>query len=204
MRGFVYGRNGQVSFSSSEEFYYTLGFLADCRRAALYWEHNEDQGAWGSEGRIHCLIPQERFPDFFKFTAGRGTGVYARINCNGYVGCLVEDHKFKVKGARQDVEAIMSTVPEMYRDAFMKGYGGNVELAKVKVLSVQNSSKEVQHLESLKSTINARKGDRVHHKKFGDGVIKNISGSNMTISFGKGDKFFQYPGAFEQGFLLKM
>lgn len=98
----------------------------------------------------------------------------------------------------------MSTVPEMYRDAFMKGYGGNVELAKVKVLSVQNSSKEVQHLESLKSTINARKGDRVHHKKFGDGVIKNISGSNMTISFGKGDKIFQYPGAFEQGFLLKM
>lgn len=69
MRGFVYGRNGQVSFSSSEEFYYTLGFLADCRRAALYWEHNEDQVAWGSEGRIHCLIPQERFPDFFKFTA---------------------------------------------------------------------------------------------------------------------------------------
>lgn len=26
MRGFVYGRNGQVSFSSSEEFYYTLFF----------------------------------------------------------------------------------------------------------------------------------------------------------------------------------
>lgn len=204
MRGFVYGRNGQVSFSSSEEFYYTLVFLADYRRAALYWEHNEDQGAWGSEGRIHCLIPQERFSDFFKFTAGRGTGVYARINCNDYVGCLVEDHKFKVKGARQDVETIMSTVPEMYRDAFMKRYGDNVELAKVKVLSVQNSSKEVQHLKSLKSTINARKGDRVRHKKFGDGVIKKISGSNMTISFGKDDKFFQYLGAFEQGFLLKM
>ena len=65
------------------------------------------------------MISQEKFPDFFKFTAGRGTGVYARINCNDYVGCLVEDHKFKVKEARQDVDAIMSAVPEMYGDAFM-------------------------------------------------------------------------------------
>lgn len=127
MRGYIYGRNGQVAFSSSEEFYFALGFLADSRRAAIYWEHNEDQGAWGSEGRIHCLIPEERFPAFFKFTAGRGAGVYARINCNDYVGCLVEDHKFKTKGVRQNVEEIMATVPEQYRDIFAKGYGGVID-----------------------------------------------------------------------------
>lgn len=94
----------------------------------------------------------------------------------------------------------MSTVPEMHRDAFMKGYGDNVELAKVKVLSVQNSSKEAQHLKPLKSTINARKGDRVRHKKLGTGVIKNISGSNMTISFVKDDKFFSIQELLNKGF----
>jgi len=208
MRGYVYGRNGQVVFSSSEEFYYTLGFLADSRRAAIYWEHNEDQGAWGSEGRIHCLISEELFPAFFKFTAGRGSGVYARINCNDYVGCLVEDHKFKTRGVRQNVEEIMSTVPDQYRDIFLKGYGGKIDerLLKKATISASPAKKSGINLtgNNVTKKIVAKVGEKVQHKKFGVGVVKKISGTNMTVTFGKEDKFFQYPGAFEQGFLTKL
>ncbi len=196
MRGLVYGRNSQVSFSSSEEFYYVLGFLADYRRAAIYWEHNEEQGAWGSEGRIHCLVPQESFPDCFKFTAGRGVGVYARINCNDYVGCLVNDHGFKTRGVVQDVEQIMSTIPEQYWEAFKKGYGGYVDVNNVSAgLTKKNEVK--------KDVIAARVGDRVNHKSFGQGVIKSISGGYMSVKFGNEEKSFQYPGAFEKGFLSR-
>lgn len=41
MKRLRYGQ--QVQFDSWEEYYYALGFLADSRRASLYWEHNEDQ-----------------------------------------------------------------------------------------------------------------------------------------------------------------
>ena len=78
-----YGSTDQVSFKNLHEYYFALGFLANNKNAELRWENNEEQGAWGSEGRIHCLVPPSRFPQFFRFTAGRGK-VYARINCNEF------------------------------------------------------------------------------------------------------------------------
>lgn len=211
MRGYVYGRNGQVAFSSSEDFYYALGFLADSKRAAIYWEHNENQGAWGSEGRIHCLIPEEHFPEFFKFTAGRGSGVYARINCNDYVGCLVEDHKFKTRGAKQNVEEIMSTVPNKYRDIFLKGYGGKINERSPKNVSnvstcVNADKKSViivtENIASKK--VDVQVGEKVSHKKFGEGAIKYISETKIAVTFNNEDKTFQYPSVFENGYLTKM
>lgn len=118
-----YGRNGHVSFKDFHEYYYALGFLADGAKAELRWEHNEDQGAWGSEGRIHCLVPREQFPNNFKFTAGRGQRVHARINCSEYVEALITEHGFQEKSRQQDVAAILNTVPEMYQDDFRMGYG---------------------------------------------------------------------------------
>lgn len=120
-----YGKQGQVSFCDLNEYYYALGFLANSRNAELRWEKNEDQGAWGSEGRIHCLVPESRFPQCFKFTAGRGA-VYARINCNDYVETLVNKHNFKANSKSQDVSAIMETVPDKYRKQFKDGYGGGL------------------------------------------------------------------------------
>lgn len=199
MKGLYYGRNGQVSFDSIEEFYFTLGFLSDYRRASLYWEHNEDQGAWGSEGRIHCLIPETRFPQCFRFTAGRGSNIYARVNCNDYVGMLVMDHKFKTNGCVQKVEEIISTVPEQFHDIFMKGYGGKVDVNKIH----RSNSNENISITKEPAVINckARVGDTVKHKTFGIGKIKKISGSAMVVTFGREDKNFQYPTAFTKGFL---
>lgn len=204
-----YGRNGQVSFKDLNEYYFALGFLADSRRASLYWEHNEDQGAWGSEGRIHCLIPETRFPQNFSFTAGRGSGVYARINCNDYVGTLVTDHKFKVRGAMQDVAKILETVPDQYRDIFMEGYGGKIDLSKVKSSSslsnaaqVKSSLSENTQSQTTGPTIRVSRGDKVNHKKYGLGIVKKIQGGYIIVTFkGNDDHQFKYPDAFIQGYL---
>ena len=48
-----FGRNGQINFSSPEDYYELLGYLAKSDgTTSITWENNEDQGAWGSEGRI--------------------------------------------------------------------------------------------------------------------------------------------------------
>ena len=118
-----YGRAGQVSFRDLNEFYFALGFLADAAHAEIKWEHNEDQGAWGSEGRIHCLVPISEFPQNFKFTAGRGLRVIARINCSEYIEALITEHKFKENSRQQNVSEILDTVPPKYQAAFRAGYG---------------------------------------------------------------------------------
>lgn len=118
-----YGNSDQVFFRNWEEYYVALGFLANPRHAEIRWEHNEDQGAWGSEGRIHCLVPAEDFPQNFRFTAGRGN-VYARINCNDYVQDLVMSHNFSYNERHHNKTQIYSTVPEEYRNAFWSGYDG--------------------------------------------------------------------------------
>ena len=44
-----FGRNGQVNFSSPEDYYELLGYLAKSDgTTSITWENNEDQGAWGS------------------------------------------------------------------------------------------------------------------------------------------------------------
>lgn len=42
----------------------------------------------------------------------------------------------------------------------------------------------------------------VKHKAFGNGQVKGIDGSLIIVSFNGTDKTFQFPGAFEQGFLM--
>ena len=121
MTDFSFGRNRQVHFDSQEQFFYALGFLANNSHAEIIWEHNEEQGAWASEGRIHCLVPPANFPQNFTFTAGNGN-VYARINCNDFVRLLIENHNFACRGLPQDIQLILSTVPQQYHSVFMNGY----------------------------------------------------------------------------------
>jgi flagellar basal body rod protein FlgC len=45
-------------------------------------------------------------------------------------------------------------------------------------------------------------GASVIHKVFGEGIIDKIAKDRIYISFGKAKKMFQYPSAFEKGFLM--
>ena len=117
-----YGRTGQVQFRNPHDYYYSLGVLARPGMVELRWENNEEQGAWGSEGRIHCLRPISEYPPFFRITKGTGK-MYGRINCNDYVANLITMHNFRKNTTYQDVETILSTVPLDYIKDFEDGYG---------------------------------------------------------------------------------
>ncbi|WP_243112692.1 GIY-YIG nuclease family protein [Caproiciproducens sp. NJN-50] len=46
-------------------------------------------------------------------------------------------------------------------------------------------------------------GSSVSHKAFGEGTVLKIVGDKITVAFGKAEKTFLFPQAFEQGFLTK-
>lgn len=219
-----YGSQGQVSFRDLNEYYFALGFLANSKNAEIRWENNEDQGAWGSEGRIHCLVPESRFPQFFRFTAGRGS-VYARINCNDYVGTLVTEHNFNYNSRGQNISKIIETVPEQYRAIFKEGYGGNIDVnpayrtpskagASASSTATRNTSAQSKTSVVTPAPIKQEKpkpqlipvsvGEKIKHKKFGIGTVYAVENNYVRIRFADvGEKSFINPDAFNSGFLTK-
>jgi len=117
-----FGTKGQIRFDSEGEYYETLGFLAKSDgTTALSWEYNEEQGAWGSEGRIQCFKNINKFPTALSraFTAGTGRAIN-RINCNDFVMNLRNDHSF-VLGEIQNRANIEKTIPDKYKSDFERG-----------------------------------------------------------------------------------
>ena len=115
-----FGRNKQVSFTCPEDYYELLGYLAKSDGStSITWENNEDQGAWGSEGRI-CFHTR-RLPSAgcLRFTAGTGS-IYKRVNCNDFVEHLSRYHGF-VQGKYQNKAEIRKTIPAQYLPNFEQG-----------------------------------------------------------------------------------
>ena len=118
-----FGKRNKMRFDSPEEYYETLGFLAKSDDSiSLVWEHNENQGAWGSEGRIHCHTNINNFtpPLTRKHTAGRARNVIYRINCNEFVKDIVTNHSFDM-GSNQNAVTIRNTIPAQYLADFDRG-----------------------------------------------------------------------------------
>lgn len=114
-------KNNQLQFTTPESYYEVLGFLASSKRTSIHWENNDEQGAWGKEGRIHCLRDLSAFPDILQslFTAGTGN-ILKRIICTDYINHIRLNHNFSLEKC-QDISSILSTVPEEYLDAFNIG-----------------------------------------------------------------------------------
>lgn len=122
MAQLIFGTKQQIQFDSNNEFFEALGLLAkNDGTTSLHWEHNEEQGAWGSEGRIHVLRNATSFPTYFAnaFTAGTGS-ILHRINCNEYVEYIVNNHGFQL-GGTQNQANIMGAVPLSYITDFNRG-----------------------------------------------------------------------------------
>lgn len=82
MSKLVYGKKGQVAFSSEEEKAEAFEYLLTSDNVDIFvHENNQEQGAWASEERIHFLR-EEGVPECLKrqMTAGKA-GIYGRINC---------------------------------------------------------------------------------------------------------------------------
>lgn len=119
-----FGKRRRMRFDTPEEYFQTLGFLSKSDGSIeIYWERNEEQGAWGSEGRIHCISNLLKFtaPLKRKFTKGRGKRILHRINCNEFVQDLIQTHAFQW-GKTQDSITIRSTIPQQYLPDFDRGY----------------------------------------------------------------------------------
>ena len=61
-------------------------------------------------------------------------------------------------------------------------------------------SKEVQ----LVDVSGVEAGTAVLHKAFGEGTVSKIDGGVIYVVFDGVEKKFQFPGAFQQGFLRKV
>ena len=115
-----FGSIGQVQFTNEHEYYRLLGYLAKSDGSTeLAWEHNEDQGAWGREGRIKFRSPKPNNIGTLKLTAGVGNVLY-RVNCNSFVKNLYTDHHY-VQGTRQNIPLILTTVPPQFINDFNDG-----------------------------------------------------------------------------------
>lgn len=116
-----FGTQQQVQFANEHEFYSLLGYLAKSDgTTSIVWEHNENQGAWGSEGRIQIHTPNMPNEWNLRFTAGNGGNVQQRVNCNEFVANLCNNHGF-VEGDTQDIVTIRNLVPELYHEDFDRG-----------------------------------------------------------------------------------
>lgn len=111
----TFGTNvpAQIQFANEHEYYQALGYLAKSDgTTSIHWEHNENQGAWGSEGRIHFYSATPGIPGFFKLTAGRGN-VQHRTNCNEFIENIVINNSFVI-GGMQDRSSIRATIPKKF------------------------------------------------------------------------------------------
>ena len=113
-----FGQKGQVSFSDEAEMYKFIGYLTKSS-VSIQWERNNEQGAWGQEGRMAFSTAdvQSHFPNL-GYTAGRA-GCDSRLNCNEFVRELL--HWGFVRGNTQDVTSIRSNIPLVYQTDFDLG-----------------------------------------------------------------------------------
>lgn len=115
-----FGTQNQVRFNNENEYYELLGYLAKSDgTSSLVWEHNEDQGAWGSEGRIKFYIANPPLSCSLNHTAGVGN-VISRVNCNDFIENIVTNHAFVMGGIQNSVN-IRGTVPAQYQPDFNRG-----------------------------------------------------------------------------------
>ena len=115
-----FGTRNQVQFNDEHEYYELLGYLAKSDgTTSLVWERNEEQGAWGSEGRIKFFTSNYPFTATLPHTAGVNN-IVSRVNCNEFVQNLNEGHNFAY-GGTQNVTAIRATIPKEYLADFERG-----------------------------------------------------------------------------------
>lgn len=116
----TFGTQNQIQFNNEHEFYELLGFLAKSDGStSLVWEHNENQGAWGSEGRIQFYTSNHPFAATLPYSAGVGS-VANRVNCNEFIKHIINNHGFSV-GRQQNIDTIKTTIPPQYLPDFERG-----------------------------------------------------------------------------------
>lgn len=124
-----YNCKNNLHFVNEQSFCTVLGVLANNKYTKIVWEHNEKQGAWGSEGRIHIYKDNTYLTKFLQpwFTKGRDNfspPILCREQGNGYIKYL--NQKFRIgNNISQDgdyIRQIVETQYPQYLQDFDTGY----------------------------------------------------------------------------------
>lgn len=116
-----FGTKNQISFNSEAEYYELLGFLTKNNGSTkIVWEENNEQGAWGEEGRIQFFVTQ---PALLRaqlaHTAGNSS-IISRVNCNEFVEHIRRYHGFSF-GDNQNHSNVRTTIPIQFLGDFDNG-----------------------------------------------------------------------------------
>lgn len=114
----IFGKNNQVSFQDEAEKYRFIGYLTKSI-VFIQWENNDQQGAWGKEGRMAFTTAdvKRHFPNL-GYSAGVGS-YNARLNCNDFVQLLF--NLGFIRGNIQNIIFIRSNIPTPYQADFDVG-----------------------------------------------------------------------------------
>lgn len=114
----IYGKKKQISFANEKEKYMFIGYITS-HGVGVTWEKNNEQGAWGEEGRITFISDHvEAYFPTLGYSAGN-SAYHSRLNCNDFVSELL--FLGFVRGSTQDVTAIRGNIQVSYQADFDKG-----------------------------------------------------------------------------------
>ncbi len=116
-----FGTNDQICFDTEPDYYEFLGYIAkDDGTTKIVWEHNDEQGAWGAEGRIQFYgMPPGALRAKLEHTAGAGS-ITSRVNCNAFIKHIKEYHNF-VSNCPQNIANIRTSIPAPHLSDFDRG-----------------------------------------------------------------------------------
>lgn len=97
----------------------------------------------------------------------------------------------------EETEVEEVTKPAQREPIFNINIGSTYRPSFVPPIPVQAEKKELPQVD----VSSVKVGIVVKHKAFGEGIIKSIDNTIITVEFNGTDKKFQFPGAFNQGFL---
>ena len=129
-----FGSRGQLEFENESEYFKQLGILANGFKNgnSIVIEQNEEQGAWGKEGRVQCKADSFSHTKALETIVSKGNASIAkRYNCNDYVKNLVDSHEFTkisvpgkttIRIEPKNIETIKATVPTSYLSDFEEGF----------------------------------------------------------------------------------
>ena len=117
----TFGTRGQIRFNTEADYYEFLGYLArEDGTTKVVWESNDEQGAWGQEGRIQFYVGQPAtLAVRLLHTSGTGN-IASRVNCNAFVEHIAKHHHFVSNGA-QDKVRVRASLPPAHLSDFDRG-----------------------------------------------------------------------------------
>lgn len=228
----VWGKAHQLSFADEHEYYQALGSL--CRRGSytITFETNSQTESWGDAFRIKCLESDSRTPDAFINAMRNARRINCNDYVQNLYESHDFDFDIANKVLHGDYNKVKRTVPTSYHQDFENGYnliftrysrtGKQTAKASVKNVaqnSLTNKAGKVQsnvtpkrvegpiinkHEPIRKFTVNIKVGEKVQHSDGRIGRVTSLDDNYITIQFEEREAKFQFPKAFESGFLKKI